>query len=104
MKRSPRREDKTIATQRSSGQVLFSAFIIVFSTLFIYTHELSGGSMSRRGQTMALNLMLDRFLVCSSRPVHRHLPSPSFSTSRSPSEIVAADTVFSPTGCPYLPS
>ncbi|KAG8699087.1 High affinity Ca2+/Mn2+ P-type ATPase-like protein [Ceratobasidium sp. 395] len=52
MKRPPRRKDEPIITQRLIGRVLFSASIIVFGTLFIYAHELSDGSMSRRDQTM----------------------------------------------------
>ncbi|CAE6456584.1 unnamed protein product [Rhizoctonia solani] len=52
MKRPPRRKDEPIITQRIVGRVLFSASIIVFGTLFVYAHELSDGSMSRRDQTM----------------------------------------------------
>ncbi|KAG8679109.1 High affinity Ca2+/Mn2+ P-type ATPase-like protein [Ceratobasidium sp. 394] len=52
MKRPPRRKDEPIITQRLIGRVLFSASIIVFGTLFVYAHELSDGSMSRRDQTM----------------------------------------------------
>ncbi|KAF8755161.1 Ca-transporting ATPase [Rhizoctonia solani] len=52
MKRPPRRKDEPIITQRIVGRVLFSASIIVLGTMFVYAHELSGGSMSRRDQTM----------------------------------------------------
>ncbi|KAG9126343.1 High affinity Ca2+/Mn2+ P-type ATPase-like protein [Ceratobasidium sp. 392] len=52
MKRPPRRKDEPIIAQRLIGRVFFSASIIVFGTLFIYAHELSDGSMSRRDQTM----------------------------------------------------
>ncbi|CAE6396398.1 hypothetical protein ACGC1H_005329 [Rhizoctonia solani] len=52
MKRPPRRKDEPIITQRIVGRVLFSASIIVLGTLFVYAHELSDGSMSRRDQTM----------------------------------------------------
>ncbi|CAE6464561.1 unnamed protein product [Rhizoctonia solani] len=52
MKRPPRRKDEPIITQRIVGRVLFSASAIVLGTLFVYAHELSDGSMSRRDQTM----------------------------------------------------
>jgi Ca2+-transporting ATPase len=52
MKRPPRKKDEPIITQRMIGRVLFSASIIVLGTLFVYAHELSDGSMSRRDQTM----------------------------------------------------
>ncbi|GAB1520993.1 High affinity Ca2+/Mn2+ P-type ATPase-like protein [Rhizoctonia solani] len=52
MKRPPRRKDEPIITQRIVGRVLFSASIIVLGIMFVYAHELSGGSMSRRDQTM----------------------------------------------------
>ncbi|CAE6441183.1 unnamed protein product [Rhizoctonia solani] len=52
MKRPPRRKDEPIITQRIVSRVLFSASIIVLGTLFVYAHELSDGSMSRRDQTM----------------------------------------------------
>ncbi|CAE7208909.1 unnamed protein product [Rhizoctonia solani] len=52
MKRPPRRKDEPIITQRIVGRVLFSASLIVLGTLFVYAHELSDGSMSRRDQTM----------------------------------------------------
>ncbi|KAF8685752.1 Ca-transporting ATPase [Rhizoctonia solani] len=52
MKRPPRRKDEPIITQRIVGRVLFSASIIVLGIMFVYAHELSDGSMSRRDQTM----------------------------------------------------
>ncbi|QRV86940.1 calcium transporting, ATPase type 2C [Ceratobasidium sp. AG-Ba] len=52
MKRPPRRKDESIITQRLISRVLFSASMIVLGTLFVYAHELSDGSMSRRDQTM----------------------------------------------------
>ncbi|KAF8598978.1 calcium-transporting P [Ceratobasidium sp. AG-I] len=52
MRRPPRRKDEPIISPRLIGRVLFSASIIVFGTLFVYAHELSDGSMSRRDQTM----------------------------------------------------
>jgi P-type Ca2+ transporter type 2C len=52
MRRPPRRKDEPIISTRLIYRVLFSASIIVFGTLFIYTYALSDDHMSRREQTM----------------------------------------------------
>ncbi|KDQ20251.1 hypothetical protein BOTBODRAFT_51572 [Botryobasidium botryosum FD-172 SS1] len=52
MRRPPRPKNAPIITSRLLTRVLFSASMIVIGTLFVYIHELSDGSMSRRDQTM----------------------------------------------------
>lgn len=48
----PRRKDSNVLSRALIARVSFSAALIVFGTLFIYAHETSDGSMSRRDQTM----------------------------------------------------
>ncbi|KAG8728940.1 High affinity Ca2+/Mn2+ P-type ATPase-like protein [Ceratobasidium sp. 423] len=52
MKRPPRQKDEPIITVQIIGCVLFTACIIMLRTLFIYAHELSDRSISRRDQTI----------------------------------------------------
>lgn len=52
MKRPPRKKGSNIISRRLMGRIGFSALMIVLGTLFIYGHEISDGSMSRRDQTM----------------------------------------------------
>lgn len=48
----PRKKESSVLGRQVIMRVLFSAAMIVFGTLFVYAHELSDGSMSRRDQTM----------------------------------------------------
>lgn len=52
MRRPPRKKNAPIITKRLLYRVLFSASIIVFGTLFVYTFALEDDDMSRREQTM----------------------------------------------------
>jgi len=52
MQKPPRPKDAPIITRRLILRVLFSAFVMIFLTLFVYVYELSDGKMSRRDQTM----------------------------------------------------
>ncbi len=59
MRRPPRKREENIITRRLVARVLFSAAIIVLGVAFIYIHELSDGSMSRRDQTMVRHSGVD---------------------------------------------
>ncbi|KJA28829.1 hypothetical protein HYPSUDRAFT_33216 [Hypholoma sublateritium FD-334 SS-4] len=61
MRRPPRKKNAPIITKRLLYRVLFSASIIVFGTLFVYTFALEDDDMSRREQTMTFTafVMLD---------------------------------------------
>ena len=52
MRRPPRRKGLSIISRRLLMRVGFSATMIVLGTLYVFVHEISDGSMSRRDQTM----------------------------------------------------
>ena len=52
MRRPPRKKGTPVLNRQLMIRVAFSATMIVCGTLFIYAHETSDGSMSRRDQTM----------------------------------------------------
>ena len=52
MQRPPRAKDAPVLTRPLLARILFSASIITLGTLFIYTHELAGGVVDERDQTM----------------------------------------------------
>ncbi|KAJ3796220.1 Ca-transporting ATPase [Lentinula aff. detonsa] len=52
MSKPPRKKNAPIITRRLLYRVLFSASMIVFGTLFVYTYALSDDRMSKREQTM----------------------------------------------------
>ncbi|KAG8952440.1 High affinity Ca2+/Mn2+ P-type ATPase-like protein [Tulasnella sp. 424] len=63
MNRPPRKKDAPIINQRLITRVLFSAAMIILGVSFIYLHELSDGSMSRRDQTMTFTCFVFLDLV-----------------------------------------
>lgn len=129
MKRPPRKKDAPIIGKRLIARVLFSASVIVCGVLFIYIHELSDGSMSRRDQTMVSNsvpdgdhvlttfldihlLRLPRFGVCNpksgSRLRHSTKPRPTIhgfriSNGATRADIFALHAVRVPNGIPCPP-
>ena len=52
MRRPPRKKGESIISRRLMIRVGFSSAMIVLGTLFIFAHEISDGTMSRRDQTM----------------------------------------------------
>jgi len=63
MRRPPRRKDAPIINKRLLYRVLFSAFIIVVETLFVYVYALADDRMSRREQTMTFTCFVFLDLV-----------------------------------------
>ncbi|KAF8963625.1 Ca-transporting ATPase [Flammula alnicola] len=63
MRRPPRKKNAPIITKRLLRRVLFSASIIVFGTLFVYTFALKDKDMSRREQTMTFTAFVVLDLV-----------------------------------------
>ena len=52
MRRPPRKKEMPIISRRLMGRIGFSATMIILGTMFIFAHEISDGTMSRRDQTM----------------------------------------------------
>lgn len=85
MNRPPRKKDAPIINQRLITRVLFSAAMIILGVSFIYLHELSDGSMSRRDQTMVsqvVGLLRDLLLTTLNRLLHVSSSSTWFQPSK----------------------
>ncbi|EIW70506.1 hypothetical protein TREMEDRAFT_43224 [Tremella mesenterica DSM 1558] len=76
MRRPPRKKGTPVLSGRLMGRVAFSATMIVCGTLFIYAHEMSDGSMSRRDQTMTFTCFVLLDLVSALQ--NRGLTCPMF--------------------------
>ncbi|KAF9486080.1 Ca-transporting ATPase [Pholiota conissans] len=63
MRRPPRKKNAPIITKRLLCRVLYSASIIVFGTLFVYTFALKDKDMTRREQTMTFTAFVVLDLV-----------------------------------------
>ncbi|ORX35719.1 hypothetical protein BD324DRAFT_631378 [Kockovaella imperatae] len=76
MRRPPRRKGVSIISRRLLMRVGFSATMIVLGTLYVFAHEISDGSMSRRDQTMTFTVFV--FLDLVSALQNRGLTCPLF--------------------------
>ncbi|KAK1924100.1 hypothetical protein DB88DRAFT_526657 [Papiliotrema laurentii] len=76
MRRPPRKKEASIISRRLMGRVGFSATMIILGTMFIFVHEISDGTMSKRDQTMTFTIFV--FLDLVSALQNRGLTCPMF--------------------------
>lgn len=62
MRRPPRKKEASIISRRLMGRVGFSATMIILGTMFIFVHEISDGTMSKRDQTMVSDVVAYEYM------------------------------------------
>ena len=62
MRRPPRKKEASIISRRLMGRVGFSATMIILGTMFIFVHEISDGTMSKRDQTMVSDVVACEYM------------------------------------------